>query len=88
MWQLLAKNIYPLLGWTGTFSYLLAYLLLSIGKLKANQLAYHILNIIGAVGLTANAVYYADLPNVVVNLAWGCIALVAIIVLSRKKKPD
>lgn len=83
---LFIKNIYPILGWIGTLSYLLAYFLLSINKLKANQVLYHVMNILGAIGLTANAIYYADFPNIVVNLAWGFIALVAIIVLSRKKK--
>ena len=83
---LFAKYFYAILGWIGTLSYLLAYLLLSINKLKANQVTYHVMNIMGAIGLTANAVYYADLPNIVVNLAWGIIALAAIIALSRKKK--
>jgi hypothetical protein len=80
------NNLYPLLGWTGTFAYLLAYFLLSINKIKANQSIYHALNIVGAIGLTTNAIYYADLPNVVVNLAWGIIALTALIVIYRKRK--
>lgn len=78
--------IYPVLGWVGTISYLAAYLLLSIRKLKADQPVYHFLNVIGAVGLTANAVYYADLPNMVVNVFWGIIGVTAIIVLMRKQK--
>ncbi len=86
MWQFISINIYPLLGWTGTLSYLMAYFLLSINKIKSNQLIYHTLNILGAIGLTANAVYYADLPNVVVNIAWGVIALMSIIILSTKRK--
>lgn len=78
--------IYLVLGWIGTISYLLAYLLLSIRKLQADQPVYHLLNVIGAAGLTANALYYADLPNVVVNIFWGIIAITAIIFLTRKKK--
>lgn len=78
--------IYPVLGWVGTISYLAAYLLLSVRKLKADQPVYHTLNVIGAAGLTANAVYYADLPNVVVNVFWGIIAITAIIFLVRKQK--
>lgn len=80
------NNLYPILGYVGAFAYLLAYFLLSINKLRANQPVYHALNIVGAVGLTANAVYYTDLPNVVVNLVWGLIAVAALIVLFRKKK--
>ncbi len=78
--------IYPVLGWVGTIAYLVAYLLLTIGRLRANQPFYHFLNVIGAIGLTANAMYYADMPNVVVNVFWGVIAVVAIFFLLWKKK--
>ena len=80
------NNIYQILGWTGTFAYLLAYFLLSINKLNARQFTYHFLNIIGAIGLTSNAIHYVDLPNVVVNTVWGIIALSALIVLLVKRK--
>jgi ABC-type transport system involved in multi-copper enzyme maturation permease subunit len=86
MWSTVMNNLYPILGWVGTLAYLLAYFLLSINKINSNQLIYHALNIIGAIGLTTNALYYADLPNVVVNLVWGLIALTALIVLYRKRK--
>jgi hypothetical protein len=78
--------IYQILGWMGTFAYLLAYLLLSINKINARQFIYHFLNIIGAIGLTSNAIYYADLPNVVVNTVWGIIALSALIAIFWRRK--
>ena len=77
--------IYPIVGWIGTIAYLLGYLLISTNKLKSDQVSYHVLNIIGSIGLTANAVYYTDLPNIVVNVVWGMIAAGAIIVLLRKR---
>ena len=77
--------IYPIVGWIGTIAYLLGYLLLSTNKLRSDQVSYHVLNIIGSIGLTANAVYYTDLPNIVVNVVWGMIAAGAIIVLLRKR---
>lgn len=86
MYLLSMNGIYPVLGWVGTLAYLLAYFLLSVNKITARQLIYHTLNLVGAVGLTANALYYADLPNVVVNFVWGLIALSAFIVISRKRK--
>ncbi|WP_336515456.1 CBU_0592 family membrane protein [Pollutibacter soli] len=75
-----------ILGWTGTISYLLAYLLLSLNKLKSSQKIYHFLNIIGAVGLTMNAFFFRDYPNVAVNLAWGIIALSAVIFFTKQKQ--
>ncbi|WP_198405683.1 CBU_0592 family membrane protein [Chitinophaga caeni] len=86
MYLLMMNGIYPILGWVGTLAYLLAYFLLSINKISARQLIYHALNLVGAVGLTANALYYADLPNVVVNVVWGLIAISAYLVISRKRK--
>ncbi|MBL7769198.1 MAG: hypothetical protein JNK20_09500 [Flavipsychrobacter sp.] len=77
--------IYPIVGWIGTIAYLLGYLLLSTNKLKSDQVSYHVLNIIGSIGLTTNAVYYTDLSNIVVNVVWGMIAAGAIIVLLRKR---
>ncbi len=82
---LIADIVYPIIGWVGTIAYLLGYFLLTTNKLKSNQVSYHVLNIIGSIGLTANAVYYTDLPNIVVNLVWGIIALGAIIMLLRKR---
>jgi hypothetical protein len=81
----IGKNIPLSLGWIGSFSYLLAYLLLSLNKLKSNQPVYHILNIIGALGLTSNAIFIQDYPNVIVNVFWGMIALMAILLVWRKK---
>jgi hypothetical protein len=86
MYLLSMIGLYPILGWVGTLAYLLGYFLLSINKINARQMIYHMLNVVGALGLTANALHYADLPNVVVNLVWGLIAISALVVLSRKKK--
>lgn len=47
--------MFTLFGWIGTFFYLLSYFLLSVRKIKGDGLLYHIMNIIGAIGLTFNA---------------------------------
>lgn len=75
-----------MLGWIGSIAYLLAYLLLSINKLKAGQKAYHVLNIVGALGLTVNAIFIRDYPNVLVNIFWGMIAIMAILLIVLKKR--
>lgn len=73
-------------GWTGTLSYLTAYLLLSINRLKVNQSVYHVLNIVGALGLTYNALTLKDYPNIIVNIAWALIAGWAIFNIQQAKK--
>ena len=80
------SSMYTIMGWVGTLAYLLAYFLLSINKISSKSLLYHSLNVIGAIGLTANALHLADVPNVVVNCAWGLIAISALVVFSRKKQ--
>lgn len=74
------------LGWTGTIFVLLAYLLLTANVLKSNKFLYQLLNILGAAGLAFNAMYHADLPNMVVNLIWTMIGLVAIIIFAIRKR--
>lgn len=75
-----------LAGWAGTLSYLIAYALLSINKLKASQPLYHILNILGALGLTYNALVLKDYPNIIVNVAWAMIASWAIFTIQGRGK--
>ena len=82
----LSKGLSTFLGWVGTFLYLIAYFLLSIKKLKADQKLYHVLNIFGAIGLAYNAVFLNDYPNVIVNIAWAVIALCAILLIGRRKR--
>ena len=73
------------LGWIGIFAYLLGYFLLSIHKIPPGKL-YHLLNIVGAVGLICNALYLTDYPNIVVNVAWLAIAVFAIYQNSRQRR--
>ena len=78
-------NLSDLLGWLGTLSYIIAYLLLSLGKLKAEQKTYHLLNILGALGLIVNAVHLDDYPNIIVNIVWFAIGCMALTSIARKK---
>lgn len=78
-------NLSDVLGWLGTLSYIIAYLLLSLGKLKAEQKTYHLLNILGAIGLIVNAIHLDDYPNIIVNIVWFAIGCMALISIARKK---
>ncbi|MDQ2719361.1 MAG: hypothetical protein M3Z26_06310 [Bacteroidota bacterium] len=55
--------MFTLFGWIGIFFYLLAYLLLALRKIKGEGIPYHIMNIVGAIGLTFNAFHLKDYPN-------------------------
>jgi hypothetical protein len=78
-------SIFPsIAGWAGTFSYLIAYSLLTFNRLKASRPLYHILNILGALGLTYNAFVLKDYPNIIVNVAWAMIASWAIFTIQGR----
>jgi hypothetical protein len=65
-------------GWLGVLSYVLAYLLLTIGVLKSSGYRFHILNMIGAVSLIIYSLEYGDKPNVAVNVIWLMIGMLAV----------
>ncbi len=79
------ESVSSFVGWLGTGFYLLAYLLISFNKVKANKPAYHILNILGAAGLIVHAIYMNDGPNLICNLAWLSIAIFAISAICFKR---
>lgn len=68
-----------LAGWIGVLAILLAYALLSFGVLAADQAAYHILNLIGGVGIIVDALADKDYQPAVLNFIWAAIAVYAII---------
>ncbi len=72
-----------LIGWLGAILYIVAYLLLTLNIVLSSSFIYHFLNVLGAIGLSINAFYLRDSPNIIVNLVWLIIAMGAIINLYR-----
>ncbi len=80
-------SIYELIGWTGALSFIAAYLLLVAGFISSEKPLYHVLNALGGIFLTINAIHLLDMPTVVVNLVWTIIAGFAIYkVMARMRK--
>lgn len=65
-------------GWIGVVSYVLAYLLLTIGVLKPSGYRFHLLNMAGAASLILYSLEYGDKPNVAVNFIWLMIGIGAV----------
>jgi hypothetical protein len=72
-------------GWVGSVAYVIAYLLLSLNKISSGKKLYHILNIVGAVGLIFNACYLNDYPNLAINIVWAVIAFIAMYGISKTR---
>jgi len=64
-------------GWGGAVLILLAYLLLSAGRLTGQSLLYQGMNVIGAAGFVVNGWWHDALPSAALNVLWLLIGAVA-----------
>ena len=64
------KFAIEVVGWAGAALILGAYALLSAGRLRAESLTYHLMNILGASGFVINSGYNGALPSAVMNVVW------------------
>ena len=72
-------------GWGGALLILLAYLLLSMGKLTGQSRAYQWMNVVGAAGFVVNGWWHGALPSTALNVVWMGIGLVALWNIARKR---
>jgi hypothetical protein len=76
--EITVESIIVIISWLGVIFYIMAYLLLSIGRLKPGSPLFHLLNILGATGLITDSAYHQDIPYLAVNVVWLLIGLFAI----------
>ena len=72
-------------GWAGAVLILLAYLLLSMGRLTGQSLAYQLMNVAGAAGFLVNGWWHGALPSASLNLIWMLIAAAALWRIRRNR---
>jgi hypothetical protein len=73
------------LGWAGAVALLSAYWLVSTRRTDGASLWYQLLNLLGAVLVLANSLYYGAYPSVAVNAVWILIGLYAIALASSRR---
>ena len=73
-------------GWVGALLILLAYLLLSAGRLTGQSLVYQGMNVVGAAGFIVNGWWHGALPSATLNVLWLMIGLFASIRILRRRK--
>lgn len=73
-------------GWAGALLILLAYLLLSAGRLTGQSLAYQAMNVVGAAGFIVNGWWHGALPSATLNVLWLMIGLFAAIRILQRRK--
>ena len=57
-------------GWVGAALILLAYLLLSMGRLTGQSPLYQWMNVVGAAGFVVNGWWHGALPSAALNVLW------------------
>ena len=72
------KLAVEVIGWAGALLILVAYALLSAGKLKARSVSYHLMNILGAAGFVVNSGWNGALPSAAMNVIWIGIGIYAL----------
>ena len=80
------KLAVEVIGWAGALLILGAYALLSAGRLRANSLAYHLMNILGAFGFVVNSGWNGALPSAALNVVWIGIGAYALFQRRRRWK--
>lgn len=78
------ETLIDLGGWLGAALLLLAYYLVSAGKVRGSSIRYQALNIVGSLLLGTNAFYYGAMPSVGIDVAWIGIGVLALI--HRRKR--
>lgn len=72
------KLAIEVIGWIGAALILSAYALLSGGRLRADSLTYHLMNMLGAAGFVVNSGWNGALPSAALNVIWIGIGVYAL----------
>ena len=73
-----------IVGWLGAALILLAYALLTAGRIQAQSFAYQGMNVLGAAGFIVNSGWNGAIPSAALNVVWAGIGLFAILRLARR----
>lgn len=68
-----------ILGWVGVLLILLAFILITLGLINAEDIAYGILNFVGALGIILSSYSKKDFQPVILNAVWLLVAAIGIV---------
>jgi hypothetical protein len=76
------------LGWLGAAAVLIAYGLVSAGRVRGRSLPYQLLNAVGSVLLMINTYYYRAYPSTFVNVLWLAIAVYSLVSARQRMRGE
>jgi hypothetical protein len=77
--------VIEIIGWAAALLILVAYALLSAGKLTARDRSYQWMNVLGAAGFILNSGWNGAIPSAALNVVWAGIGMAALWQIARKK---
>lgn len=72
------ERITEAVGWVGVLCILVAYALLSADVLNQDHLTYHVINLVGGIGIMIDAFADKNYQPAALNIIWIAIAVFAI----------
>jgi len=83
----LMQTFIEIVGWTGALLILIAYALLSTGRLQGRSRPYQWLNLAGSLGFVLNSGWNGAWPSAALNLVWMGIGVATLLRLYRTQSP-
>ena len=81
----MALDVFNILGFTGTFLYLLAYGLLCRQTISGDSAAYLVMNLLAASLVCVSLIKYWNAPAFVIQASWILISVYGLIKRARHK---
>ena len=72
------------IGWSGALLIIVAYGLISAGRLDARSPLYQVMNIVGAEGFIVTSGWNGAIPSVGLNVVWLCIGVFTLLRRARQ----
>ncbi len=73
-----------IVGWAGAALILLAYALVSTGRIEARSVPFQLMNLFGAAGFVLNSGFHGAWPSTILNIIWIGIAAVSLAGLKKR----
>jgi Flp pilus assembly protein protease CpaA len=80
------KIIIDTIGWVAMILILIAYCLITYGKVTSKSISYQALNFFGAALFVVNLCHHKAWPSVVLNVIWALIALSGFWLIYQKRE--
>lgn len=78
-------DFYNIIGYLGTFSYILSYALLQMKKIDPGMI-YTLLNLAGASMVAISLIKYTNMPSLIIQFTWIMISLYSLFNILKEKR--